>query len=221
MQKEIEYFLEKEQEFCNEHPDYGAIFFDPEIGEMSEVGINDRNNFLSDKTISSYYSQLGSFIGNEEQFNLSDAQRVVLRMFYCKDSVLFRDDYYYEGKNDIVQNLLDTLDSVVEVAPLNKDKLLYRFCVDQDNTNMKKGEIVTFAHNLTCTNYDWGQGNSKNVYLITPLAEGKTKAHNLYEIYEHGDEKQVDFKRGTSFKVAKVEETEGSPFKKIYLEELP
>ena len=56
--------------------------------------------------------------------------------------------------------------------------------------------------------------------MITPLTNGKTKAHNLYEIYEHGKEKQVDFLRDTSFMVTKVEETKGTSYRKYYLKEL-
>lgn len=85
---------------------------------------------------------------------------------------------------------------------------------------MVVGEVVCFPYNLTCTNYDWHQEKDKDVYVITPLSNGKTKAHNLFEIYEHGDEKQVDFLRNTSFKVTKVEATEGTAFKKYYLSEL-
>ena len=44
--------------------------------------------------------------------------------------------------------------------------------------------------------------------------------HNLYEIYEHGDEKQVNFLRETSFKVTKIEKTKGSDYVKIHLEEI-
>lgn len=58
---------------------------------------------------------------------------------------------------------------------------------------MKVGETISFPYNLTCTNYDWKQAKFKNVYVITPLQDGNTKAHNLYDIYEHGQEKQIDF----------------------------
>lgn len=219
MIKDIEYFLEKEEEFCKDHPNYGELFYDEEIGEMSEVGINDRNNFLYDKVIGNYYSHIGAPIGNEDAFGLTDAQKVCLMMFHAKNSVLFR-DYYYEGVSEVVQNLFDTLDSVVGLAPQNTYETLYRFCVDHDRSNMEVGEVVTFPHNLTCTNYDWEQGGYKNVYIITPLRDGTTKAHNLFEIYKHGDEMQVDFMRGTSFVVTRVEETEGTDFKKIYMQEI-
>lgn len=221
MVKDIQYFLEKEQEFCEAHPDYGKRFFDKEIGEMSEIGINDSNHFLHDKVINKYFSIIGAPIGNEESLELTDAQRVCLRMFYGRYSVLFRDDYYYNGITEVVQNLLDTLDSVVELAPKNTDSVLYRFCNEHDRTDMNIGDIITFHHNLTCTNFDWEQGDEKNVYIITPLKDNSTKAHNLYEIFEHGDEKQVDFKRGTSFQVENIEDTEGTGFKKIYMQELP
>ena len=85
---------------------------------------------------------------------------------------------------------------------------------------MKVGDVITFPYNLTCTNFDWHQDKDKNVYVITPLPDGNTKAHNLYEIYEHGDEKQVNFLRETSFKVTKIEKTKGSDFVKIHLEEI-
>ena len=52
------------------------------------------------------------------------------------------------------------------------------------------------------------------------MPDGNTKAHNLYEIYEHGDEKQVNFLRETSFKVTKTEKTNGSDYVKIHLEEI-
>lgn len=46
--------------------------------------------------------------------------------------------------------------------------------------------------------------------MIAPLQDGNIRAHNLYEISAHGKEKQVNFLRGTSFKVMKVEETKGT-----------
>ena len=52
MVKDLQYFINAENEFCKEHPNYGELFFDTSIGEMSEQGINDRLNYLSDRIIS-------------------------------------------------------------------------------------------------------------------------------------------------------------------------
>ena len=54
MVKDLQYFINAENEFCKEHPNYGELFFDTSIGEMSEQGINDRLNYLSDRIISKY-----------------------------------------------------------------------------------------------------------------------------------------------------------------------
>lgn len=221
MVKELVYFLEQERMFKEGHPDYGELFYDDTIGEMSEVGINDRLNFLADGVISKYMEYLkGGYVGNEEKYLLTDAERVMLKMLYCRHSVLFRDDYYYEGIPEIVQNMFDTLDSVVAKAPLTINPLLYRFCHDHDPVNFQVGEIVKITHSLTCTNFDWHQDDEKNVYLISPLANGLTRAHNLFEIYEHGDEKQVNFLRGTSFEVTQIEKREDSELVKVHLKEI-
>lgn len=52
MVKDLQYFINAENEFCKEHPNYGELFFDTSIGEMSEQGIDDRLNYLSDRIIS-------------------------------------------------------------------------------------------------------------------------------------------------------------------------
>lgn len=221
MVKDLDYFIEQERQFQEDHPDYGEMYYDDTIGEMSEKGIDDRLNFLSDGVISLYKGYLeGGYIGNEEQYNLNDAERVMLRMLYCRHSDLFRDDYYYEDITDVVQNMFDTLDSVVAKAPSNTEPMLYRFCHDHEPVNFQVGEIVRFPHSLTCTNYDWRQDDEKNVYLVTPLSNGRSRAHNLFEIYEHGDEKQVKFLRGTSFEVTQIEKREGSGLVKVHLKEI-
>lgn len=219
--KDTQYFLDAEKNFREEHPDYGNYKFD-EIYGMSYVGDDDRAEFLVDKPFSEHLKHGESIYGDEEVYGLTKAERMLLSMFYNNYSSKFRDDYYYDKENmpEVISEMFVGINNVVAKAPLNKDKVLYRFCKDEDKKDMDVGEVVCFPYNLTCTNNDWHQEKYNNVYIITPLSKGKTKAHNLFEIYEHGDEKQVDFLRNTSFKVTKVEATEGTEFKKYYLSEL-
>lgn len=221
MIKDIKYFIDYEEQFIKNHPNYGEPFYDETIDEMSSYGVNDRLNYLSDKVISNAYKLIKVPLGKEIEFGFSDAQKVLFRLFYGKHSQIFRDDYYYDEVGDFAQNLFDTFDDAVRKAPINTDSILYRFCNEHDKCNMKTGDIIEFPFNLTCTNYDWKQEHSKNVYLITPLKDGKTRAHNLFDIYKNGDENQVDFLRHTKFKVTGIENTDGTEHKKIYLEELP
>jgi len=219
MVKDLQYFLDEEDKFCKEHSNYGMSFFDESINELSFYGINDRLKYLSDKKISSTCKLVEKKLGKESKFGLSDAQIVILSLFHYTESHIFRDDYY-NGITDFVQNLFDTLDDAINKAPINTDSKLYRFCNKYDKSDMKVGDIITFPHNLTCTNYDWKQEKYKNVYIITPLQDGKTRAHNVFEIFKHGDENQVDFLRNTKFEVLKIENTEGTDYKKFYLKEI-
>ncbi|WP_440337389.1 hypothetical protein [Megamonas funiformis] len=187
---------------------------------MCEIGDDDAASFLISKPIATCYDSCSKIIGNEEKFGLTKAEQVLLNMYYAQHSAKFRDDYYHGKIPEVVKQMFIGINNVVAKAPLNKDKVLYRFCHDEDPKGMKVGDVVNFPYNLTCTNFDWNQAKYKNVYVITPLPNGKTRAHNLYEIYEHGDEKQVDFLRDTSFMVTKVEETKGTPYRKYYLKEL-
>lgn len=220
MVKDLQYFIDVEEEFITNHPNYGEPFYDEKNSEMSEYGIDDRLNYLTDKVISKALKTLKEPLGKELEYGLSDAQRILIRLFYCRHSCMFRDDYYYDGITDFVQNLFDTLDDAVMKAPINSDSILYRFCNEYDKCDMKIGEIIDFPYNLTCTNYDWKQERYKNVYIITPLKDGNTRAHNLFEIYKHGDENQVNFLRHTKFKVTRIENTSGTEYKKIYLGEV-
>lgn len=214
MVKDLQYFINAENEFCKEHPNYGELFFDTSIGEMSEQGINDRLNYLSDRIISKYNKIIKEPSEKELEFGLSDAQRILLRLFLGKYSYIFRDDYYYEGVTDFIQNLFDTLDDMVNKAPINADPILYRFCNDYDKCDMKVGDIINIPHNLTCTNYNWHQEKYNNVYIISPLRNGKTRARNLFEMRNHGDEMQIDFLRNTRFQVEKIEQTPKTEHKK-------
>lgn len=42
----------------------------------------------------------------------------------------------------------------------------------------------------------------------------------FFEICKHGDEMQIDFLRNTRFQVEKIEQTQETEYKKIYLKEL-
>ena len=156
--KDIQCFLEAEKNFCKEHPDYGKYRFDDIYG-MSYVGDDDRAEFLVDKPFSKHLKHGESIYGKEETYGLTKAERMLLSMFYNNYSSKFRDDYYLDRENmpEVISEMFVGINNVVAKAPLNKDKVLYRFCKDEDKKDMVVGEVVCFPYNLTCTNYDWHQ----------------------------------------------------------------
>ena len=71
------------------------------------------------------------------------------------------------------------------------------------------GEEFTIDGYWTTSKDDFD--NTKNIkWIITPLPHKDTKAHNIYEVYNHGatansiGEFQVEFERGAKFKVNKI-----------------
>lgn len=216
--KDIQYFLDKENEYISKHNNEEKIY---EHGTgIIDADFYNPESFLKDGKIKWHYNGLKGYIENEEFFKLTEAERVILRMFYGNMSCFFRDDYYHPSIPEIAEELFKVLNSVVLKAPQSKTSTLRRYCVPQDKTDFLEGDIFTVAHCLTCTEDDWKQEDRKNVYIIEPLKDGSTKAHNLYAIFEHGDEKQVNFTRGTSFKITKVI-TQKNGLKLIYMKELP
>lgn len=221
MVKELQYFIDVENEFCRQHPDYGEWYFDTSIGELSEIGVDDRLNYLSDRIISKYIRFIKEPSEQELKFNLSEVQMVLLRLFVGRYSYIFRDDYYPEGITDFVQNLFDTLDDMINKVPINCDATLYRFCNNYDRSDMQVGDIVLITHNLTCTNDDWHNEKYNNVYVISPLKNDKTRARNLFELRVDGkNERQVNYLRNTSFRVRNVECIQEYGHKRIYLDEV-
>ena len=84
------------------------------------------------------------------------------------------------------------------------------------------GEILNFKGFLTTSKDDFN--NTYNIkWIITPLSNGLTKAHDIYNVYNHGyncpyPEWQVEFERNTKFIVNKVVPKENKT--EVYISEI-
>lgn len=152
---------------------------------------------------------------NDGKNGLNTVEWTMLYCFLGPYSCYFRSDNYYEGIPDIVIEMQLVLDSVIRKAPKCVSKTLYRFLNDFDKRDFRIGEIYIPRHSLTTTTEDWGKDTDK--YIITPLSTEKTKAHSLYQIYNHGNETQVNFERGTQFRIVDI--TKESNRRIIFLKE--
>mgnify|MGYP002226797136 FL=1 len=142
-----------------------------------------------------------------------------LTCFLGNISYAFRDDNYYGEVPNIVHEMQIILNSIINKAPKFNGNILYRFTKTGDKTNFEVGDIYQPSHSLTTTTEDWKQ-NRSDVYVIKTLPENETQAHCLYMIYNHGQETQVNFLRGTSFEITDIEPIEGSEYKRIYMSEI-
>ena len=130
--------------------------------------------------------------------------------------------YTPSTSNPFKQALIDSLDSALRKIPKCTHRTLYA------NNGYEKfknhvGENFTVAGFLTTSKDDFC--NARRIkWIITPLPPHQTRAHEIYHIYNHGDdcdnaEWQVEFERNTSFKVTRI--VKGKSFDTVYIEELP
>ena len=145
---------------------------------------------------------------------LTDFETLMLMCFEGFLSYAFKWDSY-NNKNTPIPEMCEGLDKVLDKSPVyNEDGVLYRFCTDDDQVDFQEDDIYEAPHYVTTTKDDWGKDT--DMYIITPKSKG-TNARSLYKLHNHGNENQVTFKRGTKFRITKVE---NGNRKKIYMEEI-
>ena len=217
--KDIKYFLDTEKEFQKNHPNVHEQYYDSECGCMMPKSYPE--DFLKDGWMNifaqgSHSEEVKDAI---RKYNLSETEVLIMNCFYGNLSQYFRDDTYtqFGGVPEVAKEMQKVLTSFIKKAPKHNGGVLYRFLKSHDNTNLKIGDIFEPTYSLTTTNEDWEQ--DKDVYVITPLLEEKTSAFDIYKIYNHNEENQVNFLKGTKFRVTNVER-DSKGFRRIYMDEI-
>ena len=168
-----------------------------EVGELEPSNMNDDIVFLSKGYIKKHNDIKPETRKDMAEKGLSDFEMLILMCFVGYLSQAFRWDSYKDKKSPVY----------------DEGNVLYRFCTSDDKVNFKEGEIFRAPHYVTTTKSNWEKDT--DVYVITPKSIG-TNARSIYKLYNKANENQVTFKRGTSFKITKIEK---GKYKKIYMEE--
>ena len=217
--KDIKYFLDTEKEFQKNHPNVHELYYDSECGCMMPKSYPE--DFLQDGWMNKFAQAPHSEEVKDaiRKYNLSETEVLIMNCFYGNLSQYFRDDAYtqFGGVPEVAKEMQKVLTSFIKKAPKHNGGVLYRFLKSHDNTNLKIGDIFEPTYSLTTTNKDWEQ--DKDVYVITPLPEKQTSAFDIYKIYNHGKENQVNFLKGTKFRVTNIER-DSKGFRRIYMDEI-
>ena len=214
--KDIGYFIEEEDKFCRTEPVECEVW-DKDVQEWSYKRIP--LVFLRSKPFQCEYENISYKKELTKGYDLNDAELTMLGLFIMQHSRYFRDDYYELPIPELALNMFEVLNSLVAKAPVTENDLLYRFCVDEDRNDMEIGDTVVFPHNLTCTADKWNRKDN-NIYVIHTLPKEDTNAHDLYRMYGHGCEKQVNFLRGTKFLVVDKEIIDETEYHKFVMNEI-
>ncbi len=212
--KDIQYFLNEEEKYLTSPQAEPELVWNDEYEELDYL--YDPLDFLRTRPFQTFqYNN----IDKENNYRLTDVEKMIFACFISDISYVFRDDNYCGKVPEIVREMQMVLNSIILKAPKYKGNTLYRFTKIGDKTDFEIGDIYQPLHSLTATTEDWEQ-NRSDVYVIKTLPENETKAHSLYLIHNHGDETQVNFLRGTSFKITNIEPLEGSEYKRIFMSEI-
>ena len=88
------------------------------------------------------------------------------------------------GSSQLIQ-LIENLDSALKKIPANAHSVLYANDGFSRYEN-KIGDIFTVKGYFTTSKDDFDNANQTK-WIVEPLQQDKTKAHEIYRIYNHGD----------------------------------
>ena len=207
----VQELIDIEKKYQNDHKDDPWVY--NEVVELEPAYMNDDTVFLFKGYIAKHNSIKPETRKDLTDKGLSDFEILMLMCFVGYLSYAFRWNSYND-KNSPIPEMCEGLDNVLEKCPVyDEGNVLYRFCTSDDRTNFITGEIYKAPHYVTTTKSNWGKDTP--VYIISPK-NINSNARSIYKVYNKANENQVTFKRGTCFKITKIEE---GNYKKIYMEE--
>ncbi len=219
----IEYFLDAEDKYIADRKGELEFYYDEGHG-MQPLNINDPLAFLDQnlfhKTYKAMLTKKQEILGNLS-YDTIDSELLMVVAYEGFMSQYFRDDYY--GKEEIpplVREMQKCLYSIIGKAPIFDGKVLYRFCNWVDKVDFQLGDEYKCLYSLATTKDNWNQDTHR--YIITPLPKNKTKARSLFEIYNHGNENQVNFLPNASFIITEIKTmlSDSITYKHIYMSEI-
>lgn len=196
------------------------------IEELKEVAIKVYGEeSLAVKNLLKHIETMNGLIANgviHNNYGLNDIEILTLIMlegFDCNtiQQPAFNDRY----QNEFNEILINSLDNALLKIPGTSHNTLYR----QDefyNEELKVGDTLNFKGFLTTSKDDFD--NTHNIkWIIKTLSCDLTKAHDIYNVYNHGyncpyPEWQVEFERNTKFIVNKVVPKENKT--EVYISEI-
>ncbi|MBR5393399.1 MAG: hypothetical protein IK148_11180 [Prevotella sp.] len=208
----VEELLNMEKRYMEIHKRINLV--PNEFGELVPEDLDEDINFLKDGYIAKHFNPNGETSIALKKKGLNEFEILMLKCFLGGLSHAFKWNSY-EDHNSPIPEMVKGLDDVLDKCPVyNEGNVLYRFCTIDDKIDFKEGDIFHATHYITTTKDNWK--HKTNVYIITSKKE-RTNARAIYKLVNHGNENQVTFKRGTSFRVTKVKTGKRSI---IYMEEL-
>lgn len=159
---------------------------------------------------------------HNDEFRLSDTELLLIVLLEGFEANTIQNAAYGKVQiNPYLDALLSLMDSAICKCRRTIHKVLYRQEKDW-SIPIKEGMIINFAGYLTTSSEDF-DNTSCIKWIITPLNDGRTKAHDIYAVYNHDDttpfpEYQVEFERNSNFIVNKI--VNKGKYKEVHIQEI-
>lgn len=186
---------------------------------LVSANYNDKLFFFNQKHVTTQARNLTNGLKHElSKWQLTKFEMLMLLCYQGDLSAVFDNGDPRKSPYPI-NEMCKAFDTVLIKAPTCTDTPLYRQHRKNDVVDFKKGVIRTFPSYLTTSIKNWNQPSHQ--LIITPNLN-HTNAKALYKIRNDKKEYQVNFKRGSSFLIEKVEtfEEDGVEYKRIWMKEL-
>lgn len=183
------------------------------------ANLNDKLFFFNQKHVTIQARNLTNALKHElSKWQLTKLEMLMLLCYQSNLSDVFDNGDPRKSPYPI-NEMCKAMDSVLMKAPVCTETPLYRQHRKNDVIDFKEGEIRTFPSYLTTSIKNWNQ-SCHQLKIIPNLVHTNAKA--LYKIRNDKGEYQVNFKRGTSFLIEKVEtiREDGVEFNRIRMKEL-
>lgn len=194
-----------------------------ELKELCEItyGVSDSNNHISNFSFVVLEKVLSEKKDLMQQYGITDCELYVLLLLvgFHADAI----QIVSENAKNFTEKCRFYLNSLLSKTPQTKSEELYRqeelYRIDLKRMKYYQENGIPYTHPCYLTTSTDDYDNKDCKFIITPLKNGKTKGHDVFVIYNHGEqcpypENQVEFELGAKFMIDKIEGTT------IYMQEI-
>lgn len=144
-----------------------------------------------------------------QQLQLTDSELLAIMLHVGSGYSLVNECLFTNSCNELQNAIHGCLDSALLKLPKCEKSILYRQDKYYNIAEIEGKETIIFPSFFTTSLEDFETATNIK-WIIIPLGKEKTKARNIYEIYDPGVlyfERQVTFERNANFEINKIEKS--------------
>lgn len=168
-------------------------------------------------TFEEYKSYIGSFTRDYpnviKQYGLTESELFVMFMMLYKNYDEIQQQFFPLGKmSSFSKECINQYDSFLRKVPVSTNLIHYRleryYKIGDFEKIMKQGQNFVCHHYLTASSSRTifeKLGDGVKLYINRPIIDKKSKAHEVFKVYNDTKENQVNYERNTYFQINRVD----------------